>query len=204
MIRFLLNKWTLLLPSHPEHKGRSTWASTSMHSTPLWLRPRERPSTVVWPTGRESTSQRKSTTQVRFAAPLRATCCFLLCVWPVNVPPAGLLSVMDVVEVNPLLGANRKAVQATASLAVDIVASALGQTREGAHSSIDDVPAVKGDTEQLCLWTRRARLRTLGGTYQIIPLTGSDSFLRDGVLQPHKHALWIHEITARLWGRERR
>lgn len=35
-----------------------------MHSTPLWLQPRERPPTVVWPTGRESTSQRKSTTQV--------------------------------------------------------------------------------------------------------------------------------------------
>lgn len=58
---------------------------------------------------------------------------------------------MDVVEVNPVLGANREAVEATASLAVDIVASALGQRREGAHTSIEEVPAVKDDTEQLCL-----------------------------------------------------
>lgn len=58
---------------------------------------------------------------------------------------------MDVVEVNPALGANPEAVEATASLAVDIVASAVGQTREGAHLSIDEVPAVKKDTEQLCL-----------------------------------------------------
>lgn len=74
-----------------------------------------------------------------------------MCVWPVNVSPAGLLSVMDVVEVNPVLGANREAVEATASLAVDIVASALGQTREGAHTSLEEVPAVKKDTEQLRL-----------------------------------------------------
>lgn len=94
-----------------------------------------------------------------------------MCVWPVNVSPAGLLSVMDVVEVNPVLGANREAVEATASLAVDIVASALGQTREGAHTSMDEVPAVKEDTEQLRLWTPRAKAWTLSGTYQIIPLS---------------------------------
>lgn len=58
---------------------------------------------------------------------------------------------MDLVEVNPVLGANREAVEATAALAVDIVASALGQTREGSHTSIEEVPAVKDDTEQLCL-----------------------------------------------------
>lgn len=58
---------------------------------------------------------------------------------------------MDVVEVNPALGPNPEAVEATASLAVDIVASAVGQTREGAHASIEEVPAVKKDTEQLCL-----------------------------------------------------
>ncbi|KAK2826642.1 hypothetical protein Q5P01_020856 [Channa striata] len=63
----------------------------------------------------------------------------------------GLLSVMDLVEVNPLLGANREAVDATASLAVDVIMSSLGQTREGAHACIDDVPSVKDDTEQLCL-----------------------------------------------------
>lgn len=61
----------------------------------------------------------------------------------------GLLSVMDVVEVNPALGAGPGAAGATASLAVDIVASAVGRSREGAHASTE-VPA-KGDTEQLCL-----------------------------------------------------
>ncbi|KAM4540909.1 arginase-2, mitochondrial [Fundulus diaphanus] len=63
----------------------------------------------------------------------------------------GLLSAMDLVEVNPLLGANQEAVEATASLAVDVIASSLGQTREGAHASIDTIPAEKSDTEQLCL-----------------------------------------------------
>ncbi|XP_073340346.1 arginase-2, mitochondrial [Pagrus major] len=63
----------------------------------------------------------------------------------------GLLSAMDLVEVNPVLGASREAVEATASLAVDVIASSLGQTREGAHTSIDVIPAVKDDTEQLRL-----------------------------------------------------
>uniref|UniRef100_A0A4W5QCB9 Arginase n=1 Tax=Hucho hucho TaxID=62062 RepID=A0A4W5QCB9_9TELE len=47
----------------------------------------------------------------------------------------GLLSVMDLVEVNPALGASREAVESTASMAVDIIASALGQTREGEHAA---------------------------------------------------------------------
>ncbi|XP_068607978.1 arginase-2, mitochondrial [Brachionichthys hirsutus] len=63
----------------------------------------------------------------------------------------GLLSVMDLVEVNPTLGASREAVEATAALAVDVIASSLGQTREGAHTSIDEIPAPKKDTEQFCL-----------------------------------------------------
>lgn len=58
---------------------------------------------------------------------------------------------MDVVEVNPALGAHPGAAGATASLAVDIVASAVGQTREGAHTPMEEAPAVKSDTEQLCL-----------------------------------------------------
>lgn len=58
---------------------------------------------------------------------------------------------MDVVEVNPALGANPEAAEATASLAVDIVASAVGQSREGAQPSMEEAPAVKSDTEQLCL-----------------------------------------------------
>uniref|UniRef100_A0A7N6BEY7 Arginase n=1 Tax=Anabas testudineus TaxID=64144 RepID=A0A7N6BEY7_ANATE len=63
----------------------------------------------------------------------------------------GLLSAMDLVEVNPVLGASHEAVEATASLAVDVIASSLGQTREGAHASIDDVPPVNDTTEQLRL-----------------------------------------------------
>uniref|UniRef100_A0A672JJF1 Arginase n=2 Tax=Salarias fasciatus TaxID=181472 RepID=A0A672JJF1_SALFA len=63
----------------------------------------------------------------------------------------GLLSVMDLVEVNPVLGNSREATEATASLAVDVIASCLGQTREGAHMSIDAIPSDKKDTEQLCL-----------------------------------------------------
>ncbi|XP_037551024.1 arginase-2, mitochondrial [Nematolebias whitei] len=63
----------------------------------------------------------------------------------------GLLSAIDLVEVNPVLGASQEAVEATASLAVDVIASSLGQTREGAHASIDSMPAVKKDTEQFCL-----------------------------------------------------
>lgn len=58
---------------------------------------------------------------------------------------------MDLVEVNPVLGASHEAVEATASLAVDVIASSLGQTREGAHASIDDVPPVNDTTEQLRL-----------------------------------------------------
>lgn len=56
---------------------------------------------------------------------------------------------MDLVEVNPVLGANPEAVEATASLAVDVIASSLGQTREGAHASNDEIPSVKEDTEKL-------------------------------------------------------
>ena len=67
-------KWTLnphLELSHllgTENSDRSTWASTSTRSTRLWLQPRERRWTEVWPTGRESTSQRKSTPQLKTTA----------------------------------------------------------------------------------------------------------------------------------------
>uniref|UniRef100_A0A8C1SRA4 arginase n=1 Tax=Cyprinus carpio TaxID=7962 RepID=A0A8C1SRA4_CYPCA len=59
----------------------------------------------------------------------------------------GLLSVMDVVEVNPTLGATPEALEATTSLAVDVIASALGQTREGAHIAFPKIPEPKEDTE---------------------------------------------------------
>ncbi|XP_034051461.1 arginase-2, mitochondrial [Thalassophryne amazonica] len=68
-----------------------------------------------------------------------------------EIQNTGLLSVMDLVEVNPGLASNRQAVEATAFLAVDIIASSLGQTREGAHLPFNEIPAVKNDTEQLRL-----------------------------------------------------
>ncbi|KAM4663263.1 arginase-2, mitochondrial [Discoglossus pictus] len=52
----------------------------------------------------------------------------------------GMLSAMDLVEVNPILGATSDDVKATARLAVDVIASSLGQTREGAHNIIDELP----------------------------------------------------------------
>ncbi|CAH2327760.1 arginase-2, mitochondrial [Pelobates cultripes] len=52
----------------------------------------------------------------------------------------GMLSGMDLVEVNPLLGATSDEVKATANLAVDVIASCLGDTRDGAHMIIDDLP----------------------------------------------------------------
>ncbi|XP_053553813.1 arginase-2, mitochondrial [Bombina bombina] len=52
----------------------------------------------------------------------------------------GLLSAMDLVEVNPVLATNTEEVKATASLAVDVIAFSLGQTREGAHNIIDELP----------------------------------------------------------------
>ncbi|XP_036397628.1 arginase-2, mitochondrial [Megalops cyprinoides] len=63
----------------------------------------------------------------------------------------GLLSAMDLVEVNPVLGASREAVEATAALAVDVIASSLGQSREGAHVAYHEIPSPKADTEQLRL-----------------------------------------------------
>ncbi|KAG8560452.1 hypothetical protein GDO81_014985 [Engystomops pustulosus] len=52
----------------------------------------------------------------------------------------GMLSALDLVEVNPILGATSDEVKSTASLAVDVVASCLGQTRECAHRIIDELP----------------------------------------------------------------
>ncbi|XP_056402438.1 arginase-2, mitochondrial isoform X1 [Hyla sarda] len=52
----------------------------------------------------------------------------------------GMLSALDLVEVNPILGATSEEVKATASLAVDVVASSLGQTRECAHGIMDELP----------------------------------------------------------------
>ncbi|XP_028914180.1 arginase-2, mitochondrial [Ornithorhynchus anatinus] len=51
----------------------------------------------------------------------------------------GLLSAVDLVEVNPLLAASDE-VKATARLAVDVIASCFGQTREGAHAVYERLP----------------------------------------------------------------
>ena len=58
---------------------------------------------------------------------------------------------MDLVEVNPLQGASRAAMEATAALAVDVIASSLGQSRVGSHVPVDEIPSSKEDTEQLRL-----------------------------------------------------
>ncbi|XP_028677063.1 arginase-2, mitochondrial [Erpetoichthys calabaricus] len=68
----------------------------------------------------------------------------------------GLLSAMDLVEVNPMLGVSQEAVGSTASLAVDVIASSLGQTREGAHVSFDKLPPSNTtyeaeDEQKVCL-----------------------------------------------------
>ncbi|XP_042294796.1 arginase-2, mitochondrial [Sceloporus undulatus] len=52
----------------------------------------------------------------------------------------GLLSALDLVEVNPLLGSSQQEVTATTNLAVDVIATCFGQTREGAHIVFHDLP----------------------------------------------------------------
>lgn len=52
----------------------------------------------------------------------------------------GLLSALDLVEVNPRLAASDEEAKATASLAVDVIASSFGQTREGGHTVYEQLP----------------------------------------------------------------
>ncbi|XP_073204509.1 arginase-2, mitochondrial isoform X2 [Lepidochelys kempii] len=59
----------------------------------------------------------------------------------------GLLSAVDLVEVNPLLGASQEEVNATASLAVDVLATCFGHTREGAHAVFDELPTPNSPDE---------------------------------------------------------
>ena len=53
---------------------------------------------------------------------------------------SGLLSALDLVEVNPRLAVSEEEAKATASLAVDVIASSFGQTREGGHVVYDQLP----------------------------------------------------------------
>ncbi|XP_054828349.1 arginase-2, mitochondrial [Eublepharis macularius] len=59
----------------------------------------------------------------------------------------GLLSVMDIVEVNPLLGDSQEEVNATVNLAIDVIATCFGQTREGAHIAFDELPTPSSPDE---------------------------------------------------------
>ncbi|XP_068253421.1 arginase-2, mitochondrial isoform X1 [Nyctibius grandis] len=59
----------------------------------------------------------------------------------------GMLSAVDMVEVNPLLGSSQEEVNATASLAVDVIATCFGQTREGAHTAFDELPTPSSPDE---------------------------------------------------------
>lgn len=54
--------------------------------------------------------------------------------------PAGLLSAVDMVEVNPLRGQTEKDVQSTVSTAVDLLLGCFGRLREGNHSSDYSLP----------------------------------------------------------------
>ncbi|GAB1297566.1 Arginase-2, mitochondrial [Apodemus speciosus] len=53
---------------------------------------------------------------------------------------SGLLSALDLVEVNPHLATSEEEAKATASLAVDVIASSFGQTRGGGHIVYDHLP----------------------------------------------------------------
>ncbi|XP_004584515.2 arginase-2, mitochondrial [Ochotona princeps] len=59
----------------------------------------------------------------------------------------GLLSALDLVEVNPRLAASEDEAKATASLAVDVIASSFGQTREGGHIVYDQLPTPSSPDE---------------------------------------------------------
>ncbi|XP_006915205.1 arginase-2, mitochondrial isoform X1 [Pteropus alecto] len=59
----------------------------------------------------------------------------------------GLLSALDLVEVNPLLAASEEEAKATAGLAVDVIASSFGQTREGGHNVYDQLPTPSSPDE---------------------------------------------------------
>ena len=48
--------------------------------------------------------------------------------------PAGLLSAVDMVEVNPLRGQSDEDVRSTVSTAVDLLLGCFGRLREGNHS----------------------------------------------------------------------
>ncbi|XP_037359441.1 arginase-2, mitochondrial isoform X1 [Talpa occidentalis] len=64
-----------------------------------------------------------------------------------EIHSTGLLSALDLVEVNPRLAASEEEVKATAGLAVDVIASSFGQTREGGHIVYDQLPTPSSPDE---------------------------------------------------------
>ncbi|XP_055989549.1 arginase-2, mitochondrial isoform X2 [Sorex fumeus] len=64
-----------------------------------------------------------------------------------EVHNTGLLSALDLVEVNPQLAASEEEAKATAGLAVDVIASSFGQTREGGHVVYDQLPTPRSPDE---------------------------------------------------------
>ncbi|XP_003797426.1 arginase-2, mitochondrial [Otolemur garnettii] len=64
-----------------------------------------------------------------------------------EIHSTGLLSALDLVEVNPQLAASEEEAKATASLAVDVIASSFGQTREGGHIVYDQLPTPSSPDE---------------------------------------------------------
>ncbi|XP_056666919.1 arginase-2, mitochondrial isoform X3 [Monodelphis domestica] len=64
-----------------------------------------------------------------------------------EVHNTGLLSALDLVEVNPLLATSEEDVKATAGLAVDVIASSFGQKRAGGHSGYDQLPTPSSPDE---------------------------------------------------------
>ncbi|XP_006973173.1 arginase-2, mitochondrial [Peromyscus maniculatus bairdii] len=64
-----------------------------------------------------------------------------------EIHKTGLLSALDLVEVNPHLATSEEEAKATASLAVDVIASSFGQTREGGHTVYDHLPTPSSPDE---------------------------------------------------------
>lgn len=54
--------------------------------------------------------------------------------------PTGLLSAIDIVEVNPKLAKKEEEAQLTASVAVDLVLGCFGRVREGSHRDDYKIP----------------------------------------------------------------
>ncbi|XP_051866191.1 arginase-2, mitochondrial [Pristis pectinata] len=57
-----------------------------------------------------------------------------------EVHNSGMLSAMDLVEVNPKLATTDEELNSTVNIAVDVICFSLGQAREGSHGKCDEIP----------------------------------------------------------------